>query len=350
MEIEPNSSIKNSLAIIRYLKCSMKNHPDASEFMCNSCAPSKRLCILFETSKSYVLKTADGRLVVKVYMKEPHAVVNEAFICGKLATERSDLFPAVIGTFHNDTFGIIIFKDVGLDAFEILSASTYRASALTTSFSTGLTEAVDVLHDHGWTHRDIKLENIVYCETEQKWRLIDFGLAVQHGTDTRPAGTPPLFIPYENETITHAQRIDSDRYAAAMTILSFVGVIYPHKMFCEHCIQNTKNSICFVGGICKQSNLFRINIEYMRALANQNIILPPRVSDHPKLVELISLSASVVLAALYPFRFYKYLAWNSRTCKWETYAKHNGRVDSSSSDVHAAWQRLRQASMSHVPI
>ena len=350
MEIEPNSTIKNSLAIIRYLKCSMKNHPDAVEFICNSCAPSKRLCILFETSKSYVLNTADGRLVVKVYTKEPHAVVNEAYICGKVATDRSDLFPAVIGTYHNDTLGIIIFKNVGLDAFEILSASRLRASALTTSFSAGLTEAVDVLHGHGWTHRDIKLENIVYCETEQKWRLIDFGLAVQHGTYTRPAGTAPLFIPHENETITHSQRIDSDRYAAAMSILAFVGVIDPYKRFCDHCIRDTKNSFCIVGGICMRSNLFCINIEYMHALSNEIIILPPRVSNHPNLVEIIRLSASVVLAALYPFRFFKYLAWNFRSCKWETYDKQDGRVYSSSSDVHAAWQRLRQASMSHVPI
>ena len=344
MELDTNSSILNSPAIIHYIEEVIQNHPDAYEFIFNSCSQMKQFCIWFETSKSYVLKTVDERFVLKIYFKEPGAVINEALICGDLATKRADLFPMVIGTYHNDKFGMIVSKHVGQDAFEVLSSSLHRASLLTMQLATGLLEAVDVLHQHEWTHRDIKLENIVYSDTDKKWRLIDFGLAVKKEMKTRPAGTPPLFLPHENVSIpiTHSQRVDSDRYAAAMAILTFAGLIYPHSKFCETSIQNTKNnSICFVGGKCSRPLFYRINVEWLYNINNKKVILPSRIADHPKLLELMELSTSVVLAALYPFRFCKYLVWNFRTSKWETYGTQDRRSYSDSGDIHAAWQKLR---------
>lgn len=339
MEIEPNYKIKNSSSIIRYINHTINNFQDVAEFISNICVPCTKLKIMYETSKSLILQTSDERLVIKFYTERHGTVIHEGSISSELAAMRSDLFPTILGTFHNAKIGIIVSKYVGVDSFEILSSDNNRATELTQSFCAGLVSAVDIVHQQGWTHRDIKLENVVYCETDQRWRLIDFGLATKHDCPARIAGTPPFFIPHDDtKTLTHTHRVESDMFASAMAILSFAGVICPQTKFCAQCIYNKKNSLCFRLGKCNDPRLYRINLEWINDLANEKYILPPRIS---KLTNHIKLSAAVVRAALYPYRFYKYLAWDCKTLKWDFLLKNDERSFSNTSDVYGAWERLR---------
>ena len=43
----------------------------------------------------------------------------------------------------------------------------------------GVLEGLEHVHSQGWIHRDIRPENIIFCESKRSLVLIDFGLAVK---------------------------------------------------------------------------------------------------------------------------------------------------------------------------
>lgn len=58
-------------------------------------------------------------------------------------------------------------------------------------------EIVNFVHDIGYSHCDIKLENIVFDETIQNWKLIDFGCSeLLSDNNDKYIGTIPYRLPY----------------------------------------------------------------------------------------------------------------------------------------------------------
>eukprot|EP00494_Astrolonche_serrata_P024522 UN24781 len=79
----------------------------------------------------------------------------------------------------------------------------------------GIFQAVGMMHDLGYTHRDLKLENLVVCGEAPNMvgKLIDFGMTLQHGTWERKSfpvqghvGTPIYRSPENQYNKNRTQR------------------------------------------------------------------------------------------------------------------------------------------------
>jgi len=81
---------------------------------------------------------------------------------------------------------------------------------------------VEHLHNNGFAHRDIKIENMLFDETTKTIKIIDFGLSDSHETDMEDiVGTlgnmaPELHlnIPYNGKSV--------DIFALAVVLFSIV--------------------------------------------------------------------------------------------------------------------------------
>ena len=60
----------------------------------------------------------------------------------------------------------------------------------TSQFMNDLYEPLAMLHSSDIIHRDVKLENILYCRKENKFKLIDFGRTTSIGWELGKYGTP----------------------------------------------------------------------------------------------------------------------------------------------------------------
>ncbi len=89
-----------------------------------------------------------------------------------------------------------------------------------------LLSALDVLEERRLLHRDVKPANIILHESDGRAVLIDFGLAVSRGAETRPAGTP-RYLP---EAIMASEPPPTcDRYATAVVLFAVLTGAMPFE-------------------------------------------------------------------------------------------------------------------------
>lgn len=94
----------------------------------------------------------------------------------------------------------------------------------------GISDGLRFLHAEGVTHRDVKPENLIYCQSQKQIKLIDFSLAelapkgAQTGIRGRD-GTQGFMAP---EVLVNSQ----EGYGPSCDIFSFGCVL--HKMLAGH--------------------------------------------------------------------------------------------------------------------
>ena len=87
-------------------------------------------------------------------------------------------------------------------------------------------QAVAYLHRRGIIHRDLKPENVLINQDNQV-QVLDFGLAIEHDTKQRPAGTLAYMAP---ETVeTGEVSFASDLYAVGVMLYEFLAGQYPFR-------------------------------------------------------------------------------------------------------------------------
>jgi len=91
--------------------------------------------------------------------------------------------------------GIISRYLAGENLLEVISSKNYDTNRLAKMFLDQMLPAVQFLHEHQITHRDIKLENIIYNTETNTFTLIDFGLACVKDCPGEVQGTPGYIHP-----------------------------------------------------------------------------------------------------------------------------------------------------------
>jgi serine/threonine protein kinase len=92
------------------------------------------------------------------------------------------------------------------------------------NFLTQMLRVLEYIHSHHLIHRDIKPQNIILCQTDRRFVLVDFGAvkdlypttAEKQGENSRAIGTPGFAPP---EQLTNRPVSASDIYALGMTCI-----------------------------------------------------------------------------------------------------------------------------------
>ncbi|HEY0993086.1 MAG TPA: serine/threonine-protein kinase [Kofleriaceae bacterium] len=121
---------------------------------------------------------------------------------------------AVLELLHGETLAARLARRAALPAGEAMAILD------------GVLQALGYAHERGIVHRDLTPRN-VFLTTDQRVKLLDFGVAIEHGgasgTATRAAGTPGYMAP------EHAVAADprNDLWAAGVLFLECVTGVRP---------------------------------------------------------------------------------------------------------------------------
>jgi serine/threonine protein kinase len=153
-----------------------------------------------------VFRAFDRRLNREVAIKVPRLLGDrertlEMFEREAQATGRLS-HPNIVALHHIGDHRGIRFAVLELLHGETLAARLARRHVLPTpeamAILDGVLEAIGYAHERGIVHRDLTPRN-VFLTTDQRVKLLDFGVAIEHGgsagTATRAAGTPGYMAP-----------------------------------------------------------------------------------------------------------------------------------------------------------
>lgn len=87
-----------------------------------------------------------------------------------------------------------------------------------------LTSAVQILHNKGMAHTDIKPDNIMIDPKTTKVNIVDFGLGCYKDTTCHLGGTK-LYMPNRQMKGTLSDRQNGDLYSLALTLLELVDTV-----------------------------------------------------------------------------------------------------------------------------
>jgi serine/threonine protein kinase len=181
-----------------------------------------------------VFRAHDRRLNREVAIKVPRLLGDrvrtlEMFEREAQATARLS-HPNIVALHHIGDHRGTRFAVLELLHGETLAARLARRHVLPASEAIavldGVLEALGYAHEHGFVHRDLTPRN-VFLTTDQRVKLLDFGVAIEHGgaagTATRAAGTPGYMAP------EHAFAADprNDLWAAGVLFLECVTGLRP---------------------------------------------------------------------------------------------------------------------------
>lgn len=145
---------------------------------------------IIEADKPYVL---GKRLVIKQFQikKEKRGFQNELKILKKiksLALKNNGGFPVIISAKLSSSTGEIMMSYVGKDIFEIYSIdrglndpTKHRALTVSELSTLGMQiiSQLEILHRLGYTHNDLKFQNICFNQETKLFSLIDFALVTK---------------------------------------------------------------------------------------------------------------------------------------------------------------------------
>ena len=154
-----------------------------------------------------------------------------------------------------------------------------------------IVSSVDFLHSYGILHRDLKLENIMVCYTEDmevKVKIIDFGISrviTQNEMLTARYGTPQNLPP----------EIIKNRYYSFNSDVWGFGIISYYLMFKSHpfygkTLRQLEKDITEKDPDFSQNRKFRFNeklVELIKSCLEKNEIIRPMIIDVQSKMEKI---------------------------------------------------------------
>ena len=127
--------------------------------------------------------------------------------------------------FNDTSHHYLIFKNYGVDLIDYVKTPITESKVI--KYFKQLVSALLHLAEHNIIHYDIKPENIIYDEKEDKMILIDFGLSVLGSKCTIKAGTENWMAPelkIKHIKIQYTNKIDVFSLAKVMYALIIGGV------------------------------------------------------------------------------------------------------------------------------
>lgn len=172
------------------------------------------------------------RFLVKLYIRK-NAIKPE--IVQKLRDINSEYLPSIseYGIYQDQPFTIMpLYSGTSLDRI-LKQGKTLSPDEIRSVFLPQVAEALNTIHKAGIFHRDIKPGNILYCEKQKKYMLIDFGVSsyvpdmtMLHRTET---GTTRLY--QAPETMHGVFAKESDYYSLGITIYELAAGHLPFEEF-----------------------------------------------------------------------------------------------------------------------
>jgi serine/threonine protein kinase len=178
----------------------------------------------------------NGELVVKIETYDSYGLRNEEKIYHKL--KKCSNIPKLIanGVFINNytKYRYIIlpkFNYTLLDASAFQKFNNHTLSKVVVD----IMSAIKQIHNNGYCHLDIKSQNIMFCNTSNKWYLIDFGISEPVPEKERSidmVGTPYYEARNVHEGL-YSKKSDIESFLYTLADVSGV-VKLEWKSLCQH--------------------------------------------------------------------------------------------------------------------
>lgn len=171
--------------------------------------------MIFDTINSTIFETADTKYIIKVYNGHlgQSCMFNEVTIM-----EQLEDVPKVVFKDFNKRF--VVMEQCGIDLIDAKDTVIINNIDL---LITNISKTVNDIHNLGYYHGDIKLENILF--DDKKFTLIDFGFTKRlDSKERRLSGTTPYISPAcMNSKKSSLSLITNDRFAFCLVVLSFLS-------------------------------------------------------------------------------------------------------------------------------
>ncbi len=187
--------------------------------------PGQPLCVI----KQLALSSTDEQEIATLQ----HQFYLEAATLSSLGSHAQ--IPTLLDYFHIDTDlylveeyipGIVLSQSIDRIATRSEQSQTRFAEPQIEDFLLQMLRLLEYIHSHRTIHRDIKPQNIILCQTDRRFVLVDFGAVkdlnasatqLSHRSDlSRSIGTPGFAPP---EQLANRTVYASDIYALGMTCL-----------------------------------------------------------------------------------------------------------------------------------
>lgn len=205
----------------------------------NEVMSTKRATIFMDESRRFVLKATliDGNLSGTTAAR----IERDAY---KVMANSSGNVTQYFTSYVSRYFVFIIVESAGVDGYDMITRDLVTAS----NWRLGVIEirnGVNAIHKKGLIHGDIKIENIGFNAKSNCWKVFDLGAAsLKHRKTSPTGGTHPMILPHmctNRKGVKGNSYVPShettpehyDMYSYAITMLSFVGLIYTEV--CDKC-------------------------------------------------------------------------------------------------------------------
>lgn len=269
------------------------------------------------TDKTYVVKVS-----YSIKRNTFENAKNEIRVYEKMSQNSLYLAP-YHGMYIASDMCFLVTKFMGEDAFDQINRNAVTDKTFD-SLVRFLPSCVQDFHvTYKRMHGDIKLENLIYNEKEQRWYIVDLGFSRSLAYNDGPYmyGTFPYHVPTDtlNSYTLRDSKIISDIYATALTILFYAKIFYVHH-YCYFCV--CKEYHCDHN----QQIFTRIPIEKIYEKRNGESTA-------------VRLCCDIVLSQV--DNEAKYLLWNVTNGK-SIYVGKNSRYDPSITrgDIFELWKKL----------
>lgn len=327
---------------------------------------SNNFVIVQHTKKSVVVIDHQSKIVVKYFDLRTYGqrMMFEREKKGHLFVRSVGLHSSLARVLYIDeeskNHAFVLLEYAGTDSFELMEAAQLgkfpwypiRFAMMAKS----LVKALRFLHKGGVIHRDVKPENFAVDTAMDQSKLIDFGFCKPFSEfNFEVEGTVPFIPPFvfdetekkqflKNHTFENAN-IALDVFAAALTILSFAGIVFTHAnaKSIQHEIPNEVESKMDSGGsetdecvdaawiffdITAISNMWRSDANLVKRINNNSYVhMKLSLDDNTREIRIIKLCCGIFLN----FVDYKRGKWfiNQKTARegGMYYKYYNNRTD-----------------------
>jgi serine/threonine protein kinase len=250
--------------------------------------PGQPPCVI----KQLALSSTDAREIATLQ----HQFYLEAATLSRLGSHAQ--IPTLLDYFHIDTDlylveeyipGIVLSQSIDRTAARSEQSQTSFTEPQIEDFLLQMLRLLEYIHSHRTIHRDIKPQNIILCQTDRRFVLVDFGAVKDLNASTtqfsdrsdlsRSIGTPGFAPP---EQLANRTVYASDIYALGMTCVYLLTGKEPNQLpidpdTCELVWADTVEISPSLGEIIRKTiqvslaDRYQSASEVLNALANRSV-------------------------------------------------------------------------------